>query len=52
MNRFVQFLAAITLLLPPLPLCAQSEVDSEQAREVKTLVEGAHEICRFCQHEF
>jgi cytochrome c len=56
MNRFAQLLAAITLLLSPLPLCAQIEVDSEQAREVKTLVERAASLIerkgRFAFDEF
>ena len=56
MNSCAQLVVAITLLLPPLPLWAQNELDSEQAQAVKALVERAAALIdrkgRFAFDEF
>ena len=56
MNSCAQLVVAIALLLPPLPLWAQNELDSEQAQAVKALVERAAALIdrkgRFAFDEF
>ena len=56
MNRVTQFVLASAMLLSPSPLLAQSELSSEQAQEVKALVERAAALIdrkgRFAFDEF